>query len=248
MPQKIYSARWRGPTLIEQGKAESLSVAIERDGAAAPLVSGTLTIYNAAGTKIIDAVAGTVAAGVFTFPTIGATVFDAETLGPNYLIQVDVDMGAEGDFRFMNDMVLCLAQLYPTVGQTDLVQRHSEAAALLGATVTSLQQYIDQAWSDITTRLYLESVEFWTWRTPAATRQVLFDRALELLFFDYSTLLNGADRYLSLANHYSELYERDWERLQSKADTAEDNTLEDEVAGSSVIRLSSGARSRRWRR
>ena len=247
MPQRIYSARWSGPTLIEQGKAESLSIDIERDGTAAPLASGTLTIYNPAGTKIMDAVAGTVAAGVFTFPNIGATVFDAETLGPNYLIQVDVAMGAEGDFRFMNDMVLCLAQLYPTVGQTDLVQRHSEAAALLGASVTSLQQYIDQAWSDITTRLYLESVNFWTWRTPAATRQVLFDRSLELLFFDYATLMNGADRYMSLATHYGELYERDWERLQSKADAGQDNTVEDEVAGSSVIRVSSGSR-RRWSR
>lgn len=245
MPQLIYSARWNGPLFIEQGKAEQFELDVERAGSPASITSGTLTIYNQSGDKVIAATAGTVSGGTFIFPAIGSTVFDDSTLGPNFIVQVDLIIGTDGTFRFTNDMVLCKAQLWPTIGQTDLIDRHSEAANLLGAAVASLQPYIDGAWADIKTRLYVDGVHFWKWRTATATRQVLFDRAFELLFFDYATLMNSNDRYMALAEHYSGLYERDWERLKSKADLAEDNTLEDEIkAASPVIMLSSGARRR----
>jgi hypothetical protein len=245
MPQDIYSARWAGPLLIEQGKAETFTLAIERNGSGATITSGTLTIYTSGGVKVIDAAAGSVAVGVFTFPTIGATVFDDQNLGPNYLIQVDALIGGV-NYRFTNDAVLCVAQLYPTVAQSDLIQRHSEAAALLGASITSLQQYIDQAWGDITTRLYIDGVEFWKWRTAAATRAALFARSFELLFFDYATLLQANDRYLKLAEHYAVAYDREFERLASKTDQTEANTIGAEInGGAPVIMLSSGARRRR---
>ena len=242
MPQEIYSARWAGPLLIEQGKAETFTLAIERNGTGAALTSGTLTIYTAGGVKVIDAVAGSVAVGVFTFPAIGATVFDDQSLGPNYLIQVDVIIGGVS-YRFTNDACLCIAQLYPTVAQSDLIQRHSEAAALLGAAITSLQQYIDQAWADITTRLYIDGVEFWKWRTASATRAALFARSFELVFFDYATLLQANDRYLKLAEHYAAAYDREFEKLASKEDRGENNIIDGEIkGGAAVIMLSSGRR------
>ncbi len=245
MSDTIYSARWAGPAFIERGKDQAVSVAIERSGAAVTLTSGTLTVYKPGSTEpIVDAVAGTVAAGVFTSATIAAVTTSAEELGKNWLIKVDLVISG-ATYTFYNDAVLCLARLYPTIGQTDLVARHSEAANLLGASITSLQQYIDQAWADITDRLYLEGVPFWRWRTPSALRQVLFDRSFELLFFDYATLLGSNDRYFAFAERYAQAYERNMEQLRSTIDNDEDNTVSDELqTGSSVIMLS-GTR-RRW--
>ena len=51
--------------------------------------------------------------------------------GPRWLIEIDLVISGE-TFTFYNDAVLCLARLYPPIGQTDLIQRHSEAANLLG--------------------------------------------------------------------------------------------------------------------
>jgi hypothetical protein len=248
MSDTVYSARWSGPTFIERNKDQQIAVSIERDGSAVTLVSGTLTLYKPGGDKLVDAVAGTVATGTFTSATILAATTADENLGKQWLVKVDVVIGTE-TVTLYNDAVMALARLYPSIGQTDLIQRHSEAAALLGASVTSLQQYIDQAWSDITGRLYTEGVPFWRWRTPSALRQVLFDRSLELLFWDYATLLGGAqtDRYAKFAERYAGLYERDMERLSSMIDESEDNTLEGTTAsGSSVILLAGTRQRRRW--
>jgi hypothetical protein len=243
MSDTVYSARWAGPTFIERGKDQTVSVAIERSGAAVTLTSGTMTIYRPGGDAMVDAVAGTVAAGVFTSATVAAATTSGESLGKNWLIRVDLVIAGD-TYTFYNDAVLCLARLYPTIGQTDLVARHSEAANLLGASITSLQQYIDQAWADICDRLYLDSVPFWKWRTPSAMRQVLFDRSFELLFYDYATLLGSNDRYLKYAERYAALYERDLERLSSTIDTGEDNTLRDEIATGSPVILLTTSRNR----
>ena len=242
MSETLYSARWSGPTLIEQGKDQTFSVSIERSGSAPTITSGTTTIYKPGGEKLVDAVAGTISSGTYTSATIAASTTSDETLGPRYLIQVDLVISG-ATFTFYNDAVLCAARLYPPIGQTDLVERHSEAANLLGAAVSSLQQYIDQAWRDITVRLYTDGVPFWKWRTPSALRGVLMAHAFEILFWDYSTLLAGDDRYREYAQKYMEMYEKDYTQLRSQIDQDEDNILKDEMAtGSSVIMLSSSAR------
>ena len=163
MSETVYSARWLGPSFIERNKDQQIAVAIERSGSAVTLTSGTLTVYKPGGEVLVDAVAGTVAGGTFTSATIAAATTASETLDKGYLIRVDLVISGS-TFTFYNDAVLCLARLYPTVAQTDLVARHSEAANLLGASITSLQQYIDQAWEDITIRLYTEGVPYWKWR------------------------------------------------------------------------------------
>jgi hypothetical protein len=246
MSDTLYSARWSGPTFIERNKDQTISVAIERSGAAVTLASGTLTVYRPNGELLVDEIAGTVAAGTFTSATILAATTSAEQLGKNWLVRADLVIGGD-TFTFYNDGILALCRLYPTIGQTDLVERHSEAANLLGASITSLQQYITQAFEDITVRLYTEGVPFWKWRTPSALRQVLFDRSFELLFFDYATLLGNNDRYYRLAEKYADLYERDFERLKSTIDKSEDNVLSTEVASGSSVVMLSGTNRRRWR-
>ena len=67
--------------------------------------------------------------------------------------------------------------------------------------------------------------------------------AFEILFWDYSTLLAGDDRYREYAQKYSDMYEQDYTQLRSNIDEGEDNILKDEMAtGSAVIMLSSSAR------
>ena len=233
--------------MIERGKDQTVSVNIERSGASPTIVSATLTVFNQDGSVIKDAVAcSVVPAGTgFASATIAAADTAGETLARNWLLQFDVTIGGKV-YRFYNDAVLCRARLYPPVGQTDLIARHSDVVNLVATSKANLQDYIDTAWADITGQMYSDAVPFWRFRTPSALRGPMFARCFELIFRDYSTLFDAGDRYSALSDRYAEQYDREMDRLRSKIDKDEDNILDgDSVPATASIHLSSGPR-RRW--
>ena len=110
--------------------------------------------------------------------------------------------------------------------------------------VSSLQQYIDDAWADITNRLYSDSIPFFRLRTPSAFRAAMFSRSFTLIFRDYSTLLDPGDRYAELADRYDAQFEEDIGKIRSKMDTGEDNTLTtSNLSTATVIQLTSSRRT-----
>jgi hypothetical protein len=240
----IYSARWEGPSILEKNAANVITLDVEHSGSAASLTSGVLYLYDQGGTAIVDGVAGTVGSGTFTSATIAASVTQDKTLGKGYSIRVDLVIGTE-TIKCYNDAVLAVARPQNPVGQTDLVNRHSEAANLLAGS-SNLQGYLDAAYRDVLNSLYLSGVPYWTWRTPSALRPVIIARSFSILFLDYATLLQGDDRYYALSRHYNEIYEREMNGLKSMIDVDETNTLEPAATtGSAVILLSGASRRRR---
>ncbi len=245
MSATVYQARISGPLLIERNKPNQPTIAIEKDGAVATLASGTLTLYRPDGTALVDAVAGTVATGTFTAASILAATTADESLGDRWLAQFDIVIGGITE-TFYQDAALVVGRLYPPIGQTDLVARHSEVANLLKTGISSLQGMIEQAWSDVLNRMYSDGVAFWRWRTSSALRGVMFARCFELIFRDYSTLLDPDDRYSELAEYYAGQYDHEYDSMRSRIDIQEDNTISaDSKPASAVIMLSSGPR-RRW--
>ena len=241
MAETLWSARWLGPTMVERNKAQTVAVSIENDGSAASVTSATFTVYEPDGSKAIDAAAASVSGGTVT-GTVAAADTDGKTLSKNWLIKFDVTIATKV-YTFYNDAVLCLSRLYSPIGTTDLIARHSDIAALKSSDKTSLQPYIDAAWTEITNRLYSDSVPFWAMRTPSAFRPVLFSRTFALIFRDYSTMLDPGDRYAELADRYDERYSLDYDQIRAKVDVGEDNVLEAHSRPAApVIMLSSGPR------
>ena len=105
MSSTLYTARWTGPTLIEQGKSQQISVSVERSGSDATISSGTLTLYRPNGTALVDAVAGTISGGTFTSAAIAGGTTSAESLGPRWLIKVELVIGG-ATYSFYYDAVL----------------------------------------------------------------------------------------------------------------------------------------------
>jgi len=242
MTATLYSARFSGPTLIERDKAQTITVDIERSGSDPTISSATFTLYDPGGTKVIDGTAASISGGEIS-GTVGASDLDGKSYGLGWLVQFDATIGGKV-YRFLNDAAVCLARLYPPIGHTDLVNRHSDVANLLATGVTSLQQYIDDAWADITNRLYSDSVPFFRLRTPSAFRAAMFSRSFTLIFRDYSTLLDPGDRYAELADRYDAQFEEDIGKIRSKMDTGEDNTLTaNNLSTASVIQLTTSRRS-----
>ena len=75
-------------------------------------------------------------------------------------------------------------------------------------------------------------------------RAAMFSRSFELIFRDYSTLLDPGDRYAELADRYGEQYGDDIEKIRAKMDTGEDNTLtSNNLSTAAVIQLTTSRRS-----
>ena len=242
MPNSNWSARFSGPAMIERNKAQTVEVAIEKDGAAPTITAATFTLYDSTGTKVKDAIAATIAGGTVS-GAIAAVDTDGLELGRNWLVQFDFTIATKV-FTVYNDAVLCHARLYPPIGQTDLIARHSDVVNLVSTAKNDLQDYIDHAWSDVTNRMYSEAVPFWKFRTPSSLRQTLFARCFEMIFRDYSTLFDASDRYSDLSDRYGEEYEKAFEKMRNSIDLNEDNTIDaSSVPASATIYLSSGPRS-----
>ena len=223
MSDTVYSARWKGPTLIEKGKAQTVSLTIEKAGAAPTISAATCTIYKPSGEKLKDAATATISSGTVSLDLVAGDT-SSEVLGSAWLLRFDCTISSKV-YTFHNDSALCLSRLYPPVGHTDLVGRHSDIANLLASGVSSLQGYIEDAWADICNRAYSESVPFWRLRTSSAFRAPMFSKCFSLIFRDYATLMSAQDRYMQLADYYEHLYEKDYESLRSRLDNDEDNTI-----------------------
>lgn len=259
MPETVYAARFSGPSLIERNKAQTVSVDLERDGAAPSITSATFTLYKPSGAALsssYDGATATVSGGRITSPSIAAADTVNEALTKDWLVRFDATISSKV-YTFYNDAALVRARLYPPIGQTDLVARHRDIAALRPTTLPSLQDYIDQAWADLLTKAYMDGVPFWRWRTPSALRLPLLYRALGVIFRDYATLLDPGDRYTALADSYvgtdhtSGAAEKAYAAMRQKVDGDEDNTVsEDHRSGSPVILLQTTRRASgegRWR-
>ena len=251
--ETVYSARWSGPSIIERNKAQTIAVAIERDGQAPTIASATFTLYKPDGTALsgYDAAVATVSGGTITSPSITAASTVNESLNKDWMCRFDATISSLV-YTFYNDAALVRARFYPPIGQTDLVARHHDVAVLRPASLGSLQDYIDQAWADILTRAYTDAVPFWRWRTPSAMRLALLYRTLGVIFRDYSTLLSPGDRYTELADRYlgednaSGAYEKAYAAMRQKIDVDEDNTLTAEHRPASSVILLQGTRRSTW--
>lgn len=224
--ETVFSARFRAPTLIERNRAQTVAVTIERDGKEVAADSCTFTLFKTNGEAFtgLDDAAGTTSGGTCTSPTITAATTVDETLGKDYLLKFDVVIGGE-TFVFYNDAALVLARLYPTISQTDILTRHHDVNDLRDVRQPNIQDYIDDGWFELITRMYEDAVPFWRWRTPTATAKPLRHLILSIIFNDYTTLLEDDDKYEQLRDFHETKYENAYNKMRARVDLNEDNTL-----------------------
>ena len=240
--EALYSAKWSGPSLIEKGSTQTIGVDIERDASAPTISAATFTLYNPAGTVIVDAATATISSGNVSYE-IGATVLDDYDYGQKWLVQFDATIGGDV-YSFYNDAAVCKVRIFPPIGHSDLTARHGDIGSLLPSGTTSTQSYIDSAWIEITNRMYGDAIPFWTLRTVSALRAPLLYRALAFVFRDFSTMIDPGDKYFELADRYDKQFERSYSKLRGFFDGDQTNIIDgDRKPSSSVIILSSSRRA-----
>lgn len=222
LAETVYTARFRSSETIERGRTQLLSCPTSRAGAAAAPSSGTFTLYRPDQTILVGPVAVAIVSSQATYTLAGSST-TAEALGEGFLVEWALVMPDGVTHTYRNDAALCRRQLTPVVSQDDLVQRHSDLPALLGA-AASYQPYLDEAWWTVTNRLIANGRRPYLVIQPSALRDCHLMLTLHLVFLDYSTSAAGG-QWQALAAHYSTAYEQAWGQLRFTYDETDANVV-----------------------
>lgn len=217
--ETLYTARLSSDW-IERGRAQKLKCPAYRDGALAAPSSGTVSVYNAAGTAVVDAQAVTVVSSVAEYD-IAAVDTSSESLGLGWRIEWSLVMPDTITHTFRVDAGLVRRRLYPVISDIDLKRRHSDLDDLRDAGATSYQDFLDEAWQDILDRLAARGSLPFLIMEPGALRRSHLFHTLQLIFLDFSSSV-GDGRYLDLAEQYRKDFEDAWGELRFSYDYDDD--------------------------
>ena len=209
------------PRAIERGVANTLTADVyDEAGAQQTATAGTLTLY--AGSKLIlDGVAVT-SAGAPTSHTLAAGSTADEGLSDSWLEVWALTIGGTV-YTFRRDAYLVRHVLYPTITDTDLIELHSDLAALRDSDQSSYQVQREAAWTRVQHRLIAAGRRPELVLSSWALREYHRALTLEILFTDFASS-TGDGRYRDLAEHYRDAAEVEWSRLPLRYDADEGGT------------------------
>ena len=217
-----YSPRFQLPNLLERGRENATQCPAYRDGALAEPTDGTITIYNAAGTKVVDADPVVVAASIATYDVLAAALAD-QNLEAGWVIEWALDMPDGVTHTFRNSGECVRARLYPDITDLDLFRREPALDPNGNDPITTLddfQDYIDEADVIVQLRLIQMGNRPNLITEPSGLRPVWQNLTLHLVFEGLATRQNEA--WAAKSRHYGDAYEREFSRVSVLYDADDD--------------------------
>ncbi|MBT7101755.1 hypothetical protein HN937_30540 [Candidatus Poribacteria bacterium] len=217
-----YSARFQMPDLLEQGRDNATQCPAYLDGALAEPSSGTVTVFNAAGTEVVSAAAVVVSGSIATY-TVLAAALAAENLEEGWVVEWALVMPDLVTHTFRNSAACVRRRLYPSITDLDLFRRESSLNPAGNDPVTTLadyQDFIDEADVDVQQRLIQKGNRPNLITDPSTLRPVWLYLTLSLVFEDMATRQN--ETWAAKAAHYRDMYEREFSRLSVLYDGDDD--------------------------
>ena len=250
MPQEVqYSTRFATPDWIQREVAQTIELAVYRDGSLVAPSAGTVSVFDAAGDAIVDEETVTVTASIATWAITAVTLPDTLSLSDRWQERWTLTLAGQA-YTFWRDAALVRRRLYPVLTDLDLTRKHSELRAWMAEDSSSLQNYIDDAWDDIVLRLMEDARWPFLIMSAWSLRGVHKNLALAGTFLDYSSSAAGTDgKYSKLAAHYEEQYEAGWARLRFTYDLNNDDEIssaEQGVSGEPVLMTNVPGNWGRW--
>jgi hypothetical protein len=237
MSGTTYTARFIGPSIMEANNANVVACPVYLDGALVAPDTGTLSIWNAANTLVVNAVSVSVVGDVATY-TISAPTLASETNSDGWRLEWTLLFGSE-TATFRTDGSLVHRELYPVVTDADLLRAHTDLARRMPSSETSYQDYLDEAWARIESRLVASGKRPWLILSPSALRDVHTYSTLALIFRDFATGGSTSPEW-EMMLRYEALYDASWAQLtfpQADPSTGQDAAPGTRSAGSPTIWL-----------
>lgn len=227
----FYTARFLQPDLLEKARANVLRCPVYRSGALVAPTSGTISIYDDAGSAVVSAASVTITSSVATYSYTPASTL---ALGEGWRVEWTLVISAS-TYVFENEAALCRKALSPVVTDADLYRRVSSLDPSGAAPISSLtdyQDYLDEAWAVIQMRLIGAGNRPNLILSPASLREAHLCLTLALIFEDLSSRLNAA--YEARAADYRNQYQDAWKNIKLVYDADDDGQAESKGRTSAI--------------
>lgn len=236
-----YAPQIKTIELLERGQTQVTELPIYRDGGLATIAAVKYTLYNPDQTKHTDNQTGTFSGNIPQYSHNDGDLINTMTLGEGYLQEWTITI-ATTQYIFRRMAALVRRRLYPVVSDNDLFSTYKQLSSLKPSTITSYQDYIDEAWYTIIQRIRTEGggLEYLV-MSSESLRGAHMNLSLYYIFRDFHSSLGQSNgRYLDLANEHLKQYQYDWKSVNWLYDQGHDGFADDSnerVARQPVIYL-----------
>lgn len=224
-----YAAQIRAIELLERGKAQTSELKLFRDGLQLVPTAATYTLTKPTGADLLTGETASIAvSGTVSYTHSAEQLKDSEDLGEGYVQEWTVTIAGEV-FLFRRMAALVRRRLYPVVSDIDLTATYSDLENIRPSTLTSYQQYIDDAWYQILRRIRNRGMGY---EYLMMSAESFFEShrhlSLYLIFRDFHSSLGQSNgRYLDLANEHYKLYRDEFDSINFIYDEDHDGEADD---------------------
>lgn len=211
-PGTYYTGRLPLPDFIQRGSDTDLSLTVYRDGAKVTMDAATATVYDESGGTLAT-LTGTIASNTATVTVTGASTA-TQSLGDGWRVEWAVTLNGSESETFRNDAALVRTILRPVITDEDLYRRVSgldSTGSNALASKSDYQDFIDEAWVEISQRLIEQGNRPNLVGSPSSLRGCHLYLTLALVFEDMAA--RAPEAFSDRAEQYRRHYEAAWKRV-----------------------------------
>lgn len=235
--ETLYAPAISTPQELERARTQTVAMEIRRGADLITPDSGSYTLFAiaqgsdavAAG-KVIDTQPVAIVAGIASYDVQSTQIPATLTLGEGYREEWTLTFGTYTPPPFERPCALIRKRLYPVISDRDLEARYLELVRIKrkGIYAGTYQRFIDEAWTQIRQRLLEEGWLPYLIRTPQSLRNMHVHLTLHLIFMDFYSGLERAEKWLELADRHEKGFEAEWGKAQFGEDLDHDGAQDDE--------------------
>lgn len=228
--ETLYTARFHRPDWLARATACTIEMPIERNGALVAPSEGTVSVYDASGTAIVDGEDVTITNQIATYAISAATLPATLELSNTWREEWSLTMPDRSTaYVFHRDAALVLKHVYPTLTIDNLKRLHTEIVDWYSDDLTKVQNIMDAAWEHIEVMLMGQGKLPYRVLSAWSLRRLHECLTLTGLFTDAMTLTSTDGKYKELADRYAKCAADEWSQLVLKYDYANDNSMTDDM-------------------
>ena len=236
----IYRIHAPFPEFIVRGQANLIEAQVfDTTGTLIAPDSGTVSIFDGANVKVVDAAVVAIAADISLYTIAAVDLPTTKSLGDGWRIEWDLVISGDPAVRFVRAAALVRSNLFPTVVTAALQARHQNLSRMI-ATGNDADDFITTAW-EIVVRMLLKAGRMpYLILSPYALTDALIFKSLELIFRDAHTAA-GDGKYAELAEDYQNMFATEWASISFDYDFDQDGDADGtEKAGAESVLFTGG--------
>mgnify|MGYP003641346774 FL=1 len=212
-----YTFRMDGPDVLAREKANSVKLQVWRDGALVAPSSGTLTLIDPTGEKLVDAQAVTISSSVSTYNILASVLPSTVEIGRLFMLRWNLTIAG----TIYEVQRACSVARFPMVlpvTDNDLIDgEYPDLLDQIGDYGSNLQTFLDSAKRDVLRELEQAG----QWPDLITSPSDLFEPIRQLAFskvFRFLFNTNDSDRSQILFNLHHDRYEKVLKELNARFD------------------------------